>query len=120
MRWRYSLVFPALFAIFPGFCADGANLNITSYGAIAGDANSDSSAISAAVSAAKAGDTITLRVAKPTDIPLSSIQGRRESTGERIRLTVSRVLDRMADLVGDHVDVRTPKGIRPLLIAAIA
>ena len=43
---------------------------------------------------AKAGDTITLRVAKPTDIPLSTLQGRRESTGERIRLTVSRVLDR--------------------------
>ena len=43
---------------------------------------------------AKAGDTITLRVAKPTDIPLSTLQGRRETTGERIRLTVARVLDR--------------------------
>ena len=43
---------------------------------------------------AKAGDTITLRVAKPTDIPLSSIQGRRDATGERIRLTVARILDR--------------------------
>lgn len=43
---------------------------------------------------AKAGDAITLRVAKPTDIPLASIQGRRERTGERIRLTVARVLDR--------------------------
>ena len=43
---------------------------------------------------AKAGDSITLRLAKPTDVPLASIQGRRESTGERIRLTVSRVLDR--------------------------
>lgn len=43
---------------------------------------------------AKAGDSITLRIAKPTDIPLSSIQGRRENAGERIRLTVSRVLDR--------------------------
>ena len=42
---------------------------------------------------AKAGDTITLRVAKPTDIPLSSLQGRRETTGERIRVTVTRVLD---------------------------
>ncbi|MEP6783760.1 MAG: ABC transporter permease, partial [Acidobacteriota bacterium] len=43
---------------------------------------------------AKVGDAITLTLAKPTDIPLASIQGRRDSTGERIRLTVSRVLDR--------------------------
>jgi ABC-type lipoprotein release transport system permease subunit len=43
---------------------------------------------------AKVGDSITLRLARPTDIPLSSIQGRRESTGERIRLTVARILDR--------------------------
>jgi len=53
--------------------------------------------ISAALAAelgAKAGDSITLRVARPTDIPLSSLQGRREVTGQRIRLTVSRVLDR--------------------------
>jgi ABC-type lipoprotein release transport system permease subunit len=42
----------------------------------------------------QAGDAITIRIAKPTDIPLSSIQGRRDTTGERIRLTVSRVLDR--------------------------
>jgi len=45
---------------------------------------------------AKAGDSITLRLAKPTDIPLSSLQGRRETTGERIRLTVARVLDHAA------------------------
>ena len=43
---------------------------------------------------AKAGDSITLRIAKPTDIPLSSLQGRREATGERIRLNIARVLDR--------------------------
>lgn len=43
---------------------------------------------------AKAGDSITLRVAKPTDIPLSSLQGRREVTGQRIRLTIARILDR--------------------------
>jgi putative ABC transport system permease protein len=43
---------------------------------------------------AKAGDNITLRVAKPTDIPLSTLQGRRDAAGERIRLTVARVLDR--------------------------
>src|SRR5687767_1194829 len=43
---------------------------------------------------AKGGDGITLRVAKPTDIPLSTLQGRKEITGERIRLTVKRVLDR--------------------------
>ncbi len=43
---------------------------------------------------AKLGDSITLRVAKPTDIPLASLQGRREVTGQRIRLTVVRILDR--------------------------
>ncbi len=43
---------------------------------------------------AKAGDSITLRIAKPTDIPLSSLQGRRDTTGERIRLTIARVLYR--------------------------
>ncbi len=42
---------------------------------------------------AKSGDSLTLRVAKPSDIPLSSLQGRRETTGERIRVTVARVLD---------------------------
>ncbi len=39
------------------------------------------------------GDALTLRVAKPSDIPLSSLQGRRDTTGERIRVTVARVLD---------------------------
>ena len=54
-------------------------------------------AISEALAAelgAKVGDSITLRIAKPTDIPLSSLQGRREETGERIRLTIARILDR--------------------------
>jgi ABC-type lipoprotein release transport system permease subunit len=51
--------------------------------------------ISAALAAeldAKTGDAITLRVARPTDIPLSSLQGRREGTGERIRVNIARVL----------------------------
>ncbi|HYE87142.1 MAG TPA: ABC transporter permease, partial [Vicinamibacterales bacterium] len=55
--------------------------------------------ISAALAAelgAKPGDSITVRVAKPTDIPLSTLQGRRDVTGERIRLTVARILDRTA------------------------
>ena len=43
---------------------------------------------------AKLGDTVTLRVAKPTDIPLATLQGRRDVTGQRIRLTVVRILDR--------------------------
>jgi putative ABC transport system permease protein len=43
---------------------------------------------------AAAGDGVTLRVARPTDIPLSSLQGRRDITGHRIRLTVARVQDR--------------------------
>ena len=42
---------------------------------------------------AHAGDAVTVRVAKPTDIPLSTLQGRRENAGERLRLTVARVLD---------------------------
>jgi ABC-type lipoprotein release transport system permease subunit len=43
---------------------------------------------------ARDGDGVTLRIARPTDIPLSTLQGRKEITGERIRLTVKRVLDR--------------------------
>jgi putative ABC transport system permease protein len=39
------------------------------------------------------GDAVTVRVAKPTDIPLSTLQGRRENAGERLRLTIARVLD---------------------------
>jgi putative ABC transport system permease protein len=35
------------------------------------------------------GDTVLLRLAKPTDIPLSHLQGRRDDVSERIRLTVS-------------------------------
>jgi len=42
---------------------------------------------------ATVGDSLTLRVAKPTDIPLSTLQGRRDTTGERVRVTVTRVLD---------------------------
>ncbi|MDO8795574.1 MAG: ABC transporter permease [Vicinamibacterales bacterium] len=45
---------------------------------------------------ARAGDTVTLRVARPSDIPLATLQGRRETTGERIRLNVARVLDQSA------------------------
>ena len=40
------------------------------------------------------GDGITLRIAKPTDVPLSTLQGRRDVTGQRIRLNVVRILDR--------------------------
>lgn len=39
------------------------------------------------------GDTVTLRVARPSDVPLSTLQGRRETTGERIRVNVARVLE---------------------------
>ena len=40
------------------------------------------------------GDAVVLRVSKPTDIPLSHLQGRREDTSERVRLTTSRIVDR--------------------------
>ena len=48
---------------------------------------------------AGADDSVTLRVARPTDIPLSTLQGRRDVTGERIRATVTRVLD--SDRLGE-------------------
>ncbi len=44
-------------------------------------------------------DSLILRVAKPTDIPLGALQGRREEAGERIRLVVKTVLD--ASALGD-------------------
>ena len=40
------------------------------------------------------GDDVVLRVAKPTDIPLSHLQGRREDASQRVRLTAARVVDR--------------------------
>ena len=42
------------------------------------------------------GDSLLLRVARPTDIPLSSLQGRREDVSERIRLNATRTIDRAA------------------------
>src|SRR5262245_16612139 len=41
---------------------------------------------------AKDGDSLLVRVPKPTDIPLSNLQGRRDAASERIRLTTVRVL----------------------------
>jgi ABC-type antimicrobial peptide transport system permease subunit len=41
----------------------------------------------------QAGESLTVRIARPSDIPLSTLQGRRELTGERLRVTVARVLD---------------------------
>ena len=43
---------------------------------------------------AAAGDGIVLRVAKPTDVPLSHVQGRREDSSQRVRLSVTRIADR--------------------------
>ena len=43
---------------------------------------------------AASGEGIVLRVAKPTDIPLSHVQGRREDTSQRVRLSVTRVVER--------------------------
>ncbi len=45
---------------------------------------------------ARGGDELVLRVAKPSDIPLGTIQGRREDAGDRIRVTVARVASRTA------------------------
>jgi ABC-type lipoprotein release transport system permease subunit len=43
---------------------------------------------------AASGDGIVLRVAKPTDIPLSHVQGRREDSSQRVLLSVTRVAER--------------------------
>ncbi|MDP1572562.1 MAG: hypothetical protein Q8L86_21390, partial [Vicinamibacterales bacterium] len=39
-------------------------------------------------------DSLLLRLARPTDIPLSTLQGRRDDAGARIRVRAARVLDR--------------------------
>lgn len=41
---------------------------------------------------ARDGDSILLRVSKPTDIPLGTLQGRRDDAGERIRLEMAGAL----------------------------
>jgi hypothetical protein len=43
---------------------------------------------------AKAGDAVTIRMPKPTDIPLDSLHGRREDAGRTVRLTIGGTLDR--------------------------
>jgi putative ABC transport system permease protein len=45
---------------------------------------------------AKTGDALILSVAKPSDIPLGMLQGRRDRAGERVRVTVGRVAGRDA------------------------
>jgi putative ABC transport system permease protein len=45
---------------------------------------------------AAAGDSLLLRIAKPTDIPLSTLQGRRDDASQRVRVSAARVLDRAA------------------------
>ncbi len=54
-----------------------------------------SSGLAAELGAA-AGHGLLLRIAKPTDIPLSTLQGRRDDVNERVRLSVTRVVDRSA------------------------
>ena len=54
----------------------------------------------------KAGDTILLRVAKPSAIPLESLHGRKENTGQTIRLTMSGVAKRDFSLRPQQGDVR--------------
>jgi len=54
----------------------------------------------------KAGDTILLRVAKPSAIPLESLHGRKENTGQTIRLTMSGVAKRDFSLRPQQGNVR--------------
>lgn len=42
---------------------------------------------------AAASDSLLLRIAKPTDIPLGALQGRRDEASERIRMEIAGVLD---------------------------
>ncbi len=46
--------------------------------------------------AARQGDDVVLRLARPSDIPLDTLQGRRDQSGERIRLSVARIAGRDA------------------------
>jgi hypothetical protein len=43
---------------------------------------------------AETGDDVILRIAKPTDVPLDTLQGRRDEAGERLRATVTRIATR--------------------------
>src|SRR4029434_5784301 len=54
----------------------------------------------------KAGDTILLRVAKTSAIPLESLHGRTENTGHTLRLTMSGVAKRDCSLRPQQGDVR--------------
>ena len=45
---------------------------------------------------AHVGDSLIVSVAKPADIPLGTVQGRRDQAGERLRVTVARIADRAA------------------------
>jgi putative ABC transport system permease protein len=54
----------------------------------------------------KAGDTVLLRVAKPSAIPLESLHGRKDDTGRTIRLTMSGVAKREFSLRPQQGDVR--------------
>ncbi|MGQ0734477.1 MAG: FtsX-like permease family protein [Acidobacteriota bacterium] len=48
----------------------------------------------AAELSARDGDDLVLRLATPTDIPLSHVQGRREDRGRRLRLVTTRIVPR--------------------------
>jgi ABC-type lipoprotein release transport system permease subunit len=48
---------------------------------------------------ARAGDSILVRVQRPTDIPLESLHGRRDNLGRSIRLTVANIVP--ADSLGE-------------------
>jgi ABC-type lipoprotein release transport system permease subunit len=54
----------------------------------------------------KPGDTILLRVPKPSAIPLESLHGRKENIGQTIRLTMSGVMSRDFSLRPQQGDVR--------------
>jgi hypothetical protein len=54
----------------------------------------------------KAGDSILLRVPKPSPIPLESLHGRKENVGQTIRLTMTGVMKREFSLRPQQGDVR--------------
>ncbi|MFP5378863.1 MAG: FtsX-like permease family protein, partial [Vicinamibacteria bacterium] len=59
-------------------------------------------------------DSLLLRLARPTDIPLSTLQGRRDDAGARIRVRAARVLDRAS--LGEFSLTPTQGDVRAIFV----
>jgi putative ABC transport system permease protein len=65
--------------------------------------------------ATKPGDSIILRIEKPTDIPLESLHSKKDELGETLRLTVGDTLD--AKNLGDFSIQPQQSGVRAIFIS---